>query len=68
METTKLNILTKHLSQIDSLLKIFRLRNLGIETITPYPLLIQSNARFKTMKAATRKESIRMEANDEADL
>jgi ribonuclease HI len=39
-----------------------------METITPFPLLIRSKVRFTTTKAASRKESIRAEATDEADF
>jgi ribonuclease HI len=58
----------KHPSQLDSMLKIFRLHTLRMEVITPYPLLVRSKARFTTTKAVTRKESIAAEIADEADF
>jgi ribonuclease HI len=68
IELARLSHPTKHLSQIDSLIKIFRLQNIRIETITPYPLLVRDKPRFTTTRAATRKDSIADEANDDADF
>jgi ribonuclease HI/endonuclease/exonuclease/phosphatase family metal-dependent hydrolase len=68
IEHARLNPPSKHLSQLDLLLKVFRLHNLRMETITPFPLLVRNKAKFTTTKAASRKESIAAEIMDDADF
>jgi ribonuclease HI len=57
----------KHLSPIDQLIKIFKLRNIKFETIDPTKRNRAENIRFTTFIAKSREVSISYERNDTAD-
>jgi ribonuclease HI len=57
----------KHLSSLDQLLKIFKMRNTKVETIDSATHHMAGTARFKTLIATTREDSILHENNDNAD-
>ena len=66
-QKAKCNPPAKHPSPINSLIKRFELHNTKIETIYPDANIKRTNIRYKTVVASTRKESIAMEARDDAD-
>jgi ribonuclease HI/endonuclease/exonuclease/phosphatase family metal-dependent hydrolase len=57
----------KHLSPLDQLIKIFKLRNTKIEVIDPVTRYVAGTNRFVTIVATSREESIISENNDIAD-
>lgn len=59
--------LEKHLSPLDQLLKIFKLRNMKIKTIDSTIHSIAGNTQFTTLIAKSREDSISIERNDTAD-
>ena len=57
----------KHFNPLFSLLKIFKLTNLHIETIIPTSNLLMHKIRCHTQIDNTRKDSIKTESNDNTD-
>src|SRR5882762_1889433 len=57
----------KHLSPLDQLLKIFKMRNTKLETIDSATHNMAGTARFTTTIAKSREDSITFERNDIAD-
>jgi len=58
----------KHLSPLDQLIKVFKLKNVKYETIKPAIKDWSKAPRFKTAIAGTRDDSISFESNDAADF
>jgi hypothetical protein len=67
IKNAKRNPPEKHLSPLDQLIKIFKLKNVKIETIKPATRDWAKAPRFKTVIAETREDSISFERNDMAD-
>jgi ribonuclease HI/endonuclease/exonuclease/phosphatase family metal-dependent hydrolase len=68
IRSAKRNPPEKHLSPIDNLIKIFKLKNVKFETIVPETRDWARAPLFKTAIANTREDSISFERNDKADF
>ena len=68
VRTTKDNPPTGHASPITNLLRIHKLMNFKLETITPLMQLPQLTNKFKTSVSNSREESITIEKNNKVDF
>ena len=67
IQNTRQTLPTKHLSLINSLLKCFNLDNTKVETISPAASIRCPPAKYSTMIAPSREDSIDFEKWDKAN-